>query len=57
MTTKVITIELTLDQDEYDELMEHEHVQGNLNEFLFAELCQNYGMGMLTNLTVVDKEE
>lgn len=54
---KQITITLDLDYDEYEELMENELVQGDLNSFLFALLCQDYSMGILTALNVEDVAE
>jgi len=58
MMTKVIKIELEIEDDEFEELMEHELIQGDLHSFLFADLCQNYGMGFLTHFSIgkVNKE-
>ena len=47
-----LTIVLEIEDDEYVDLMNHDLIQGDLHEFLFAELCQNWGMGMLTQITV-----
>lgn len=54
----VVEIELTFDtREEFEEAMEQELIQGDLNNFLFAELCQNYDLGMLTGLCVKEVEE
>lgn len=53
---KRITIELEIDEEEYNEFMEGEEVQGDLRNWLFAEICQNHGLGFLSDLTVEDVE-
>lgn len=55
--SKIIKIELEMDDDEYAEFLEGDLVQGDLSNFLFAELCQNLGMGFLTSISVEESEE
>lgn len=52
--SKIITLRFEIEDDEYNELMEHEFVQGDLSNFVFAELCQNYNLGFLIECSVVE---
>ncbi len=52
--SKIITLRFEIEDDEYNELMEHEFVQGDLSSFVFAELCQNYNFGFLIECSVVE---
>ncbi len=54
---KIIKIELEMDNGDYIEFLEGGLVQGDLSNFLFAELCQNLGMGFLTSVIVEESEE
>ena len=53
---KKVVIVVEFEDDELEEFIE-DTCHGDLREWVFGELCQNQGMGFLTNLQVVDIEE
>lgn len=49
-----ITVDLTFDfeEDDYAEFLARPDVQGDLNAWIFGELCQNQGFGFLSDMKV-----
>ena len=45
-----ITIQLDIEEDDYNEFLSNNG--GDLNEWIFGEICQNQGLGFLTDLKV-----
>lgn len=54
--SKIITIELEIEDDEFKEFMSREDVQGNFGEWVFGEICQNHGLGFMTSFSIVDSK-
>lgn len=53
---KKVTLEFSFDDDEFEEFMEGEYVQGDLSSWVFAEMCQNQGFGFLTACRVENED-
>lgn len=51
--SKIITIQLEIEDDELQEFINN---YGDLQDFVFGELCQNYGLGFLFALSINDKQ-
>jgi len=47
-----VVMEFEIDEDELDEFIE-EH--GDVYEWAFAEICQNWGFGFLTGVQKIDE--
>ena len=55
--TKKITMCFEMDDEDYETFLERDDVQGDLREWVFAELCQNQDFGFLTSCYVEGSEE
>lgn len=54
---KQVTMVFEMDDEEYDEFLDREDVQGNLRDWVFGEICQNQDFGFLTSLKVEDIDQ
>lgn len=54
---KRITIILDVEDEDFEEFMEQEEVNNDLNEFIFTELCSNWGLGFLRDVKIEEVDE
>lgn len=49
---KRITLVLELEDEDYEDFINQDEVNDDLHNWFFAELCQNHGLGFLTECSV-----
>lgn len=54
--TKIVTMTFEFEDEDFEEFLRKDEVQGDLRSWVLGEICQNQGFGFFTSFSVEDAE-